>query len=206
MKNVYIVGGGYSEKGLFKDLGYAITKDANEADLAVFTGGADISPSLYGDKKHASTYTNPSRDEMEVKMYNLFLKKNIPMVGICRGGQLLNIMAGGRMYQHINKHAGGGHSITDLETGDVIQVNSIHHQMMMPTDKAKIVAVANLGGFREWYDGQVFKRDTSKEDIEVVFYAETKALCFQPHPEYAGAEYEQMKQYFGVLIKKYLEV
>lgn len=207
MKNVYIVAGNrYGEERLFTRLGYAITKKPEEADLAVFTGGSDINPSLYGDKQHRLTYTNPQRDGVEVNMYKYFLERGVPMVGICRGGQLLNVMAGGRMYQHIDKHSGGVHEITDLFTGEVIVVNSIHHQMMMPTEKAVIIASAYLGANREWMEGEVLKRDVSKEDIEVVFYPEIKGLCFQAHPEMAGEDLQPMVDYFHKLINKYLGV
>lgn len=207
MKNVYIVAGNrYGEASLFKRLGYNIVTNAADADLAVFTGGADIQPALYGDKQHRLTYTNPQRDGVEVNMYHYFRERNVPMVGICRGGQLLNVMAGGRMYQHVDKHSGGHHEITDLFTGEVVTVNSIHHQMMMPTDKAVIIASAYLGSNREWMEGEVLKRDVSKEDIEVVFYPEIKGLCFQAHPEMAGEDLQPMVEYFHKLIGKYLGV
>lgn len=207
MKKVFIVHSSMAYVQLFKELGYAITNNTDEADLAVFTGGEDVTPAYYGDKAHHHTYNNPLRDGEEKNLFEMFKKHLVPCVGICRGGQFLNVMCGGRMYQHVDKHAvARGHSITDLDTGDVIHVSSTHHQMMMPQGNYKLIATANLGGFREWYDGNVFKKDVSKEDIEVVFYPAAKSLCFQPHPEFNGAEYEQMKVYFKHLLNKYLEV
>lgn len=204
-KNVYIVNGSYAYVQLFKELGFNVVKNPDEATLAVFTGGEDVTPALYGDKAHKFTYNNPHRDGVEKNLFEQFRKKDVPMVGICRGGQFLNVMSGGRMYQHVGEHT-RSHYIVDAKTGETIYVSSTHHQMMLPSEAAITIATANQGGFREWYDGQVFKRDISNKDIEVVYYSNTRALCFQPHPEFVGAEYEGMKKYFSYLLNEYLGV
>lgn len=205
MKNVYIVGGGFDYAALFKELGFNITSEITQASLVCFTGGADVTPELYGDDKHPYTGNDPSRDKHEMVLYAHIRDLDIPMVGICRGAQFLNVMSGGRMYQHVEKHT-RSHAITDLQTGETIWVSSTHHQMIMPSPEAVLVASSTLGGEREWYEGQVFKKDISQEDIEVVFYEKTKCLCFQPHPEFDYPEYEGMRKYFGELLKKYLNV
>src|SRR5687768_16963203 len=71
-------------------------------DLICFTGGEDVTPSLYGEVKHPLTYNNPERDKHEVEYFNQFI--GIPKVGICRGGQFLNVMSGGKLHQHILGH------------------------------------------------------------------------------------------------------
>jgi gamma-glutamyl-gamma-aminobutyrate hydrolase PuuD len=205
MKKVLIINGSGAYIQLFKELGFEVTHNAGKANLAVFTGGADVTPALYGDKQHQFTGIDSHRDEEEAMWFNTLLELNVPMVGICRGGQFLNVMSGGRMYQHVGNHT-RSHSITDLYTGETVYVSSTHHQMMMPSEQAEVIAVASEGGFREWYDGQVFKRDVSDQDYEVVYYNHTNALCFQPHPEFNGAEYEGMKRYFQHLLSAYLGV
>jgi len=122
---------------------------------------------------------------------------------ITKLAQFLNVMSGGRMYQHVEKHT-AAHTITDAETGETVYVSSTHHQMMMPAPSGLLVASSSLGGSREWYDGEVFKKDISKEDIEVVYYTHTKCLCFQPHPEFNYAEYDGMREYFSRCVTKYL--
>lgn len=207
MKKVLIVNGSFDYRNLFEQLGFETTTNIDEADLMCFTGGEDVSPSLYGDKAHEATFNSTYRDRVEQQMFDLALTAMVPMVGICRGGQFLNVMNGGRMYQDVTKHAiYGTHPIVDLESGETIEVTSTHHQMFMPHESAKVVAVANLGGEREWYDGQVFRRDTSNTDYEVLFYEKTNSLCFQPHPEFQGEQYQPMKNYFARLLNKYLGV
>lgn len=200
MKNVYIVGGGGAAYArLFRHLGFGITVHIENADMLVFTGGQDVTPALYGDKAHRATGNSVARDKEEQEFYNVAYDRKIPMVGICRGGQFLNVMSGGRMYQHVSKHT-QDHEITDLQTGEVVYVSSTHHQMIMPSPRGLLVAASYLYGEREWYDGEVFKRDVSQQDNEVVWYAHTKCLCFQPHPEFM---YDGMTQYFDSLLKRF---
>jgi len=127
----------------------------------------------------------------------------IKSLTITKLGQFLNVMSGGRMYQHVEGHT-RSHFLTDARTGREVFVSSTHHQMFMPSPEALLVAFSTIGGSREWYDGEVFKRDISNTDYEVLFYERTKCLCFQPHPEFYGPEYEDMTSYFGELLKEFL--
>lgn len=201
-----IVGGDYAVESLFKSYGFDIVPTLDDSDLVVFTGGADVSPSLYNAERHSKTFIAKERDRFEVGVFNAARLKKLPCVGICRGGQLLNVLSGGEMYQHVTNHT-RSHDLVDLISGDVIYVTSTHHQMMKPSKKAKIIAVANENGSREWWENGVFKRDVSTQDIEVVYYESTNSLCFQPHPEYAYRGHPSpMRDYFRNLIKKYLGV
>jgi len=203
MKNVFIVNGSSSYASLFVKLGFTVVPSLANADIVCFTGGEDVHPSMYGHEKHSQTYSNINRDHYEADIFNLSLSQGKSMVGICRGGQFLNVMSGGEMYQHVSKHC-GDHEITDLETGEVVLVSSTHHQMMKPSSKAILVASSTLSGSREWWEEGVFKRDVSKEDIEVVYYPETNCLCFQPHPEFFSERYKNMQTYFGECLERYI--
>ena len=210
MKNCAIVNGSQAYRQLFVSLGYnvvdyIINEQLEPVDLVVFTGGEDVSPGLYGAEHHPTTGNNVFRDQQEAQIFEKALLHNIPMVGICRGAQFLNVMSGGEMYQDVGGHV-GSHEITDLITGEVVLVSSTHHQMMKPSPKGLLVASSHIGAYREWWDGQVFAREKSEQDFEVVFYPHTKALCFQPHPEFTSVEYTGMQRYFQDLLKRYLEV
>ncbi len=203
MKTVFIVGGGGEYAELFKSLAITPVTDMSEADLVCFTGGADVSPELYGDAAHQCTCSAPSRDVFEKEVFIMAQRLGLQCVGICRGAQFLNCMSGGRMYQHVEGHT-SDHGITDLQTGEVVYVSSTHHQMMMPSKNGYLVASSAIGGRREWFDGQVARSDVSDRDIEVVYYTHTNSLCFQPHPEFLSPEYEGMRLYFGRLVNRYL--
>lgn len=206
MNKVYIECSSQAYKSLFEAFSFEVVHTPEVADLVCFTGGSDVTPSLYGDKAHRSTGNFPARDEKERVLFNFCLDKGIPMVGICRGGQFLNVMSGGRMYQDVMGHC-YPHDIIDAETGEIIHVSSTHHQMMMPSDKAAIIATSvNVNSEREWFDQQVFRKDVSKEGIEVVYYPHTNCLCFQPHPEFVSPEYTRMREYFHTLLEGVLNV
>ena len=202
MKKVFIVNGNGSYQALFKRMGYTISNDLSDVSLVCFTGGEDVTPSMYGHSKHSTTHNNPMRDQFEADLFNLCVERSIPMVGICRGAQFLNVMSGGTMYQDVSYHT-RDHLITDLETGESIWVSSTHHQMMKPSEKALLVATGALKGERTWWDSGVFNKDTSNEDIEVVYYADSQALCFQPHPEFDGERYMNMHSYFASLVERF---
>lgn len=206
MKRVYIELGNHQYSEMFRALGFEIVNEVDKADLVCFTGGADVTPDLYGDKKHKYTGNDVYRDEKEKRLFEHCFNVSIPMVGICRGGQFLNVMSGGRMYQDVTGHT-APHEIVDLTTGETIYVSSTHHQMIMPSEQAIIVATSiNVNSERQWYDNQIFRKDVSNEGIEVVYYSHTRCLCFQPHPEFNSPAYDGMKRYFVEVLNRYLGV
>jgi putative glutamine amidotransferase len=71
-------------------------------DGLVLTGGCDIDPTSYGGTPHAQTGdTSPERDEFEVALARAALERDMPLLGICRGMQLLNVALGGGIEQHL---------------------------------------------------------------------------------------------------------
>ena len=198
---VYILNGGNDYKVMFLEHGWAIAKEPEEADLIQFCGGADVSPELYDQAKHPSTYCQPERDMAEEVVYHMALAKDIPMAGICRGGQFLNVMCGGGMYQHVDGHAkGANHYLVDTDTGQRYSVSSTHHQMMIAGDGGEVRAVANEAVSKGYMDGdkEVINRDTGN-DTEVVLYPEFSCLCFQPHPEFFDSDNECQVYYFELI-------
>lgn len=200
---VRIVNGSASYRSMFTELGFIVVDKKEEADLFCFTGGEDVTPSMYNSEKHPTTYSNKARDLEEIDYFTFALKHRIPMVGICRGGQFLNVMCGGSMYQNVESHT-QGHHITDCETGEVVYASSTHHQMMKPSSAGHLVAFSNQNGLREWFEEGVWQVDRSEQDIEVVLYKKENCLCFQPHPEFGGAEYIGLRKYFASLLDRFL--
>ena len=203
MTIVRIIDGDINYRRMFQSFGFDVIEEDNDLDpdLVCFTGGEDVSPELYGDKKHQYTYSNPHRDAREIDLFEQYL--DIPKVGICRGGQFLNVMNGGRMYQHVQNHT-RNHMLIDSGTGLRIPVTSTHHQMFMPHENAIIIATAQELGRREWYDRQRANEDVSNMDYEVLFYEDTNSLCFQPHPEFPG--YKEMTTYFRNLLAQRFQI
>lgn len=204
-RKVYIVGGSqgmYSR--MFTMRGWQVTDNKIEADLAQFTGGADVSPWLYGEKKHPRTGNTPDRDKFEKHEYNQLQELGVPCAGICRGGQFLNVMNEGKMYQDVNNHAIGGMHIAYLIGNLVpVYVTSTHHQMMRPSEDGLVVMTAGLSTYKEWMEDEhivrrvIHKPEVNKEDIEAVYYEDTASFCFQPHPEFNNNALQDL--YFNLL-------
>ncbi len=212
MKKVFIACASYEYVRFFAANGYAVVSDINQADFVCFTGGSDVSPHLYNEHKHPSAHCDMQRDVVEKNFFNFAKQHKLPMVGICRGGQFLNVMSGGKMYQHVSNHT-RYHYLADVETGERIFCSSTHHQMMRPGEDAIIIATAKEYGWREHMspadeEKAIIIRENSLTltDIEVVYYPKTEALCFQPHPEFSDESLLDLQKYFFSLVEKHLKM
>jgi hypothetical protein len=204
-KKVYIVNGSGAYASMFLKAGFTVlaSLDADIPDLVCFTGGEDVTPQLYGEDKHPSTYNSLARDTQERVLFKEFGIAEIPMVGICRGGQFLNVMNGGKMYQHVSNHT-RSHVLTDLISKEKVFVTSTHHQMMRKGPTGILIATAEEKGFKQHMENGIIKTvDVDEPDTEVVFYPHTQCLCYQPHPEYDDPIHQE---YFFSLVKRHLGV
>src|SRR5947207_12059682 len=89
----------------------ALVEDPSEAldliDGLVLAGGADIDPASYGATPHEKTSgTVPERDVYEIAMARGAIERDMPLLGICRGMQLLNVACGGTLLQHLPERFG----------------------------------------------------------------------------------------------------
>jgi gamma-glutamyl-gamma-aminobutyrate hydrolase PuuD len=209
LKNVFIISGNEEYDNLFLLNNWAITLSIDDADLIVFTGGSDVSSHLYNSLSHPKTFCDISRDRFEKTIFERCISDKKPMVGICRGGQFLNVMNGGAMWQHVTNHT-CSHTIIDTATGLEVYVTSTHHQMMRPNNDATVIAIAHQKGIKEEVDKNnaiiTHLPKSDQPDVEVVLYKNTKSLCFQPHPEYYGHNSDGMRKYFFDLISQLLEL
>jgi len=176
-------------------------EDIRKAELLIFWGGEDINPALYGEKVNKSYYykENP-RDLWEQFIYEQ-CADTIPMLGICRGAQLLCALGGGKLWQHVDNH-NHEHNIKTID-GKIVQVSSTHHQMMRPAEHMEVVATAEKTlSPSKWNENGMF---TDKgEEAEILYDPRANALMVQGHPEYSG--YAPFKQYVLDITKKYLGV
>jgi gamma-glutamyl-gamma-aminobutyrate hydrolase PuuD len=77
------------------------------ADGLLLIGGGDLDPSTYGQEPHPRSYGfNAFRDDMELELARYALAKDIPVLAICRGCQVVNVALGGTLHQHLSEHPG----------------------------------------------------------------------------------------------------
>jgi putative glutamine amidotransferase len=130
-----------------------ITPDDPDVDILdridgmLFTGGSDVDPARYGEAPHPTTSIRPERDEAELMLMRAAFDRDLPLLGVCRGLQLMAVMCGGRLHQHLPDvlgHTGhrptsgpkfGQHLVRLMAgtmchkiLGDEVAVNSFHHQ------------------------------------------------------------------------------
>lgn len=155
-----------------------------EADIIVFSGGADINPALYGCEKHSSTYYSEQRDALEVACFNK-LNSNQIVIGICRGAQLVTALNGGKLIQNVSGHCSGPHFITN---GDIkFKIESIHHQMMYPFDMPKSdyeVLFWSSKKRSSKYEGDGISEPSCEPEV-ILYHKKGKPTCLaiQGHPE-----------------------
>lgn len=127
--------------------GHAVLEetDVSPYDGLILPGGADIDPALFGEENWGSRKMERERDLRQLELLDYFVKAKRPVLGVCKGHQLLNIYFGGTICQHIPEFA--RHQWTDrdqahesrCEPGCFLEslyglefpVNSAHHQAVV---------------------------------------------------------------------------
>lgn len=147
--------------------GLTLADYAHELDGLVLQGGTDIAPSLYGEEPLRPEWAgDPERDRYELDLLNRFLDAKKPVLGICRGQQLINVALGGTLYQDTATQKPGAHAHHDLAVYDEkyhpieilsgtrlaalypgvrhARVNSLHHQAVKTLGKGLLVEARSL--------------------------------------------------------------
>lgn len=116
---------------------------ASQFDGFLFSGGVDVDPCHYGEKVTSEKVSiSAPRDAFELGLFRHALRTGKPILGICRGVQLINVAMGGSLHQHIEGHSQeqggavreqavtivGGTPLADMAGAERILVNSFHHQ------------------------------------------------------------------------------
>ena len=144
-------------------------EEALACDGLLLPGGADIEPTLYGRKREEKCgKPNELRDKNEFEIFNAFVKTGKPILGICRGFQLINVACGGTLHQDIAdikkcnhsdflKRANPIHKVTITENTLLynifgkteVGVNSLHHQAIENIGENLTVSAVSEDGFVE---------------------------------------------------------
>lgn len=149
-------------------------------DGLLMTGGADVNPRLYGeDPLPECGPMQPIRDELEYRLLDYAIEADMPILGVCRGSQILNVFLGGSLYQDLASQFEGSinHAMNPpyeipchrvmLEEGEPLQVllqtdalpvNSIHHQAVKRVAPTLVPLARSMDGVIEgvWMPGKRF--------------------------------------------------
>ncbi len=131
--------------------------DPASLDGLIVGGGSDIDPALYGARRHKRTvHIDRRRDKMEWQLLERLYPKNIPILGICRGMQMLNVFLGGTLNQHVfdldlkfaHTRSALPHKMVTIKPHTLLhrilgvrrcEVNALHHQSVRKPGKGLIV-------------------------------------------------------------------
>ena len=177
-------------------------------DAFVLYGGEDIHPSFYGEKHHRYNQApaHPSkRDIFEWNAVKYCVQNEIPIIGVCRGAQLLCAAAGGKLVQHCTGHTNGGHQV-ETKWGEVLYTTSAHHQMLSPWNVPHdLIAWSRhqLSNDYEDGDGNTMVDAATNNEPEVVYFPKIRALAIQGHPEWMSDDSPFVK-WCNELVVEYL--
>jgi putative glutamine amidotransferase len=159
-------------------------------DGLMLVGGADIDPAAYGAEAHdATTGSVPERDAFEVALVRRALERDMPVLGICRGMQVLNVACGGTLHQHLPELVGHEDHRRVLGSFD----GSDHDVRLVPGSLAARAAGEELHATKSHHhqgvdrvgDGLVVTGRAAMDQLPEALEVERKrfALGVQWHPE-----------------------
>jgi len=175
-------------------------------DGLLLPGGVDLDPALYGEEAHSSVVVEAARDDLELAAWSAARERGIPIFGVCRGFQAINVFAGGTLVQHLEGHD----SPTDApephplhldpssrlakilgETDPLLgtEVNSYHHQAVRPADLAPGLLASAVAPHA---DGELVEAlEAADQDDWLV------GVQFHPErPEFIGPEFDRLWRAF----------
>jgi putative glutamine amidotransferase len=189
---------------------------AENYDGILFAGGEDIDPSFYADgKQHQSVHANRLRDEFEFALLDVGLARRAPILGICRGVQMINVWFGGTLYQDMKADAEPKlehrqtklgkarqettHSVVvtdpDSSLGTIVsgscRVNSLHHQAVKRVGQGLKVTARSEDGFVEAVE--------SAQEYPFL-------MAVQWHPEEMAINSPEQREIFARFVAKCREV
>ena len=137
-------------------------------DALLLTGGADVDPALYGAERSAKTAgVRPDRDRWEAALVRAALERDLPVLAVCRGAQMLAVALGGTLHQHVPDVVGHDSHMAELGTygpmqvkieagsrlasilGDTADVRCHHHQAIDALGEGLVVSASAEDGLIE---------------------------------------------------------
>lgn len=176
-------------------------------DGLLLSGGADIHPSRYGQAVAGSKEIEDDRDELESGAWSIAESRDVPVLGLCRGLQAINVFSGGTLLQHVEGHHGAGWGLGSpvthpirivggtrlaslLGPAEKLEVNAYHHQGILAKDlapslRASAWADSSAGPLVEGLEGD----------------GERFVVGVQCHPERTETTPDEFERLFAAFVK-----
>ncbi len=149
----------------------------------ILWGGTDIDPSIYGQKPLKWTdKPDIDRDDRELQDIDMAILNNVPIIGVCRGAQLLCAYMGGELIQHstiVRPHK--GRAFLETKQGK-FKAPVDHHQIMVPKGSDFVVLAEEVIEHTRWTSDT--ESHVAHRIPHVIYYPDTNSLAIQPHPEW----------------------
>ena len=142
----------------------------------IFSGGNSLN-------KFEKKKENLLRDEFEIKLFNYFKKKNIPILGVCRGMQLISDLNNIKLFKTKN-HVTKGH-IIKLDNNKIMNVNSYHTFLIKENSK----------------NFKTFAQNKKDNSVEAMKHKKNKILCIMFHPERTSKDQDKVDKIFKEFFK-----
>jgi putative glutamine amidotransferase len=175
-------------------------------DGLLLTGGVDLDPALYGADPHPAVVIEAERDELERAAWSTARARGLPILGVCRGLQAINVFSGGSLVQHLDGHdsptdapeahplrldpasrlsriLGGGEPLRTMT------VNSYHHQGVRAADLAPQLVAS---GIAPHADGDLIESLEAADSADWLIGVQ----CHPERPELIGPEFERLWRAF----------
>ena len=171
---------------------YNITHACALCEGFIVIGGADANPMLYEEENYASHDIVDEIDELDLQVIDYAVKNNLPLFGICRGLQMINIYFEGSLKQHVINHLETEHKVMLVERFldfPLLEiVNSFHHQSVKKIGKNLIPLYYSIDG-----------------EVECFIHKKYPIIALQFHPEMDGKNtfYLMFLMYFKNLFSIY---
>ncbi|RPH34645.1 MAG: gamma-glutamyl-gamma-aminobutyrate hydrolase family protein [Chloroflexi bacterium] len=170
-------------------------------DGLLLSGGADLDPALYGEEALPTTVVEPGRDALEQSAFEVAEERRVPVFGVCRGMQAVNVFRGGSLVQDIEGHTSPAYPAPEASSHDLeieagtrlatvlgegaATVNTYHHQAIRPEQVGQGLRIS---GYSPHPDGDLVE---AFEDTDPGRWL----MAVQSHPErteFTSPEFERL--------------
>ena len=177
-------------------------------DALILSGGHDVNPLKYGEEPHGKLGgILPKRDEFDIKLLKIALEMNKPILGICRGEQIVNVAEGGSLYQDLSliegcyiKHNQQHLSNVPTHTVEIKEGTRLHKILGETTVLANSFHHLAVNKVAPGYIISATAKDGVVEAIEKE--GEQFVIGIQWHPEMMAKENTVMKKIFTALVEE----